>query len=94
MLALKALTALLLDENENQETSSKKYRKHWFRLWLENKQLFRCYYSLFQEIKRDGKALKEFKRIEESQFEYLAEALTPMILKKNIREYIKPHEMI
>ena len=34
--------------------------------------------------------------MEESQFEYLVETLTPMILKEdtNTRECIKPHEMV
>ena len=96
MLAVKALTLLLLDEDENQEISSKKTRKHWIRPWLENRQLFGCYYSLFQELKRDTKAFKEFIRMEESQFEFLVETLTPMILKEdtNMRECIKPHEMV
>ena len=98
MLDVKALTLtlLLLDEDENQEISSKKTRKHWIRPWLENRQLFGCYYSLFQELKRDTKAFKEFIRMEESQFEFLVETLTPMILKEdtNMRECIKPHEMV
>ena len=68
MLAVKALTLLLLDEDENQEISSKKTRKHWIRPWLENRQLFGCYYSLFQELKRDTKAFKEFIRMEETSF--------------------------
>ena len=67
MLAVKALTLFFLREEENQETSSKKAQKHWVRPWLENRQLFRYYYSLFQEIKRDKKAFKEFIRMEESQ---------------------------
>ena len=86
MLALKALSLLLLDEDENQETSSKKARKHFVRLWLGNRQLFGCYYSLFQEMKRDTKAFKEFIRMEESQFEYLVEALIPLTLKEDIYE--------
>ena len=96
MLALKALTLLLLDEDKNQKTSSKKARKYWVRSWLGNRQLFGCYYSLFQEIKRNAKAFKEFIRIKESQFEYLVEALAPMILKgdTNMRKCIKPHEMV
>ena len=54
------------------------------------------YYSLFQELKRDTKAFKEFIRMEESQSEFLVEKLTPMILKEdtNMREYIKPREMV
>ena len=34
--------------------------------------------------------------MEESQFEFLVETITPMILKEdtNMREYIKPHEMV
>ena len=58
MLAVKALMLLLLDEDENQETSSKKTKKHLIR--MENTQLFGCYYSLFQELKRDTIAFKEF----------------------------------
>ena len=80
MLALKALTLLLMDEDENQETSSKKARKHWVRPWLRNRQLFWCYYSLFQEIKCDAKAFKEFMKVVESQFEYLVQAITRMIM--------------
>ena len=73
MSALKALALLLLDEDENQETSSKKAQKRWVRPLLKDKQLFVFYYSLFQEIKLDKKASKEFIRMEESQFEYLVE---------------------
>ena len=65
MLAAKALTLLLLDEDEIQETSSQT-RKHWIRPSLNNRLLFGCYYSLFQELKRDTKAFKEFIRMEES----------------------------
>ena len=81
LFAVKALTSLLLDEDENQETSSKKTRKHWIRPWLENRQLFGCYYSLFQELKRYMKAFKEFIRMEESQFEFLMETLVVFKIK-------------
>ena len=93
-MALKALLHLGVDEN--QETSSKRAPKHWVWPWLGNKQRFGCYYSLYQEIKRDTKAFKGFIEIDESQFQCLVEALTPMILKEdiNMRECIKPHEML
>ena len=81
MLALKALSLLLLHKYENQETSTKKGRKYWVWAWLGNRQLFGCYDSLLQEIKRDTKAFRDFIRMEESQFESLVEALTPIILK-------------
>ena len=50
----------------------------------------------FQEIQHDTKAFKEFIRMEESQFEYIVEALTPIILKEDTykRECIKPYEMV
>ena len=50
----------------------------------------------FQEIQHDTKAFKEFIRLEESQFEYIVEALTPIILKEDTykRECIKPYEMV
>ena len=95
MLALKALSLLLLHKYENQETSTKKGRKHWVWPWPGNRQLFGCY-SLLQETKRDTKAFRDFIRMEESQFEYLVEALTPIILKedRNMTECIIPHEMV
>ena len=68
MLALKTLTLLHLDVDENQETSSKRAQKHWVWPWLGNRQWFRCYYSLFQEIKHDTKAFKGFIKIDKSQF--------------------------
>ena len=84
-LALKALTLLLLDGDDNQKTSSKEAWKHCLRPWLGKRQRFGCYYLLFQEIKRDTKAFKELIRIEESQFQYLVEALTQKILKKDAK---------
>ena len=84
-LALKALTLRLLDGDDNQKTSSKEAWKHCLRPWLGKRQLFRCYYLLFQEIKRDTKAFKELIRIEENQFEYLVEALTQKNLKKDAK---------
>lgn len=94
-MALKALSLLLLHKYENQETSTKKGRKHWVWPWPGNRQLFGCY-SLLQETKRDTKAFRDFIRMEESQFEYLVEALTPIILKedRNMTECIIPHEMV
>ena len=83
ILALKALNLLHLDWDENRETSSMKARKHWVRTWLGNRQFLGWSYSLFQEIKRDTKAFKEFTKMEESQFECLMETLTPMILKED-----------
>ena len=96
MLALKVLTLLLLNEDKNQQTSSKKACKRWVRSWLGNRQLLECYYSLFQEVKCGTKAFKEFITMEESQFEYSVEALTPVILKEdtNMRECIKPYGMV
>ena len=90
-MALKALTLLHLDGDDNQETYSMKARKHWVRPSLGNRQCSGCYCSLFQEIKRDMKAFKRFIRMEKIQFEYLVGALTPMILKVdgNMRECIK-----
>ena len=42
------------------------------------------------------KTFKGFIKIDESQFQYFVEALTPMIVKEdiNIKECIKPHEMV
>lgn len=72
MLALKALTLLFMDEDENQETILRKVRKHWVRPWLGNKQLFGCYYSSFQEIKRDFlDVLKEWKHVSKNSSENL-----------------------
>ena len=47
---------------------------------------------LFIIPRNDTKAFKEFIRMEESQFEYLVEALIPMTLKVDIymREFIIP----
>ena len=72
MLALKVLTFLFIDEDENQETILRKVRKHWVRPWLGNKQLFGCYYSSFQEIKRDFlDVLKEWKHVSRNSSENL-----------------------
>ena len=81
MLAVKAFTLLLLDEDVNQETSTEKTRKHWISPWLEKRQLFGCYYSLFQELKCYMEAFKEYIRMEESQFEFLVETLVVFKIK-------------
>ena len=81
MLVLKALTLLFIDEDENQETISRKVRKHWVRPWLENKQLFGCFYSSFQEIKRDFlDVLKERKYVSKNSSENLPSKMCSILL--------------
>ena len=90
-----ALALLLLDEEESNENFPEKRNKYWVKPWLRNKSLG-CYNSLFQELKNDEKAFKEFIGMEESQFEFLVQSVYSQILKEdtNMRESIKPHEMV
>jgi hypothetical protein len=89
-----ALALVLLDEDEIQ--NQKEEREYWVRPWLDNRKQFGTYHSLFQELKKDEKAFKEFIRMDESQFEFLVERLTQKIIKEDttMRQCIKPHEMV
>ena len=58
----------------------KEPRERWVKLCLGNRQQLEFYKSILQEVKRYGKAFKEFIRMEETQFEFLAETLSSVVL--------------
>ena len=89
-----ALALLLLDEEENEEEPERR-STCWVRPWLVNKNTG-CFYTVFQELKTDDAAFKDFIRMDKTQYEYLVQRIYDEILKKdtNMRECIKPHEMV
>ena len=91
---LKALALLLLDEDESENERAE--REYWVRPWLANRPQFGAYHSLLLELKKDGKAFKEFLRMDEGQFDFLVGKLTAKIIKEDtvMRPCIKPHEMV
>ena len=60
---LKALALLLLDEDESENERAE--REYWVRPWLANRPQFGAYHSLILKFKKDGKAFKEFLRMDE-----------------------------
>ena len=89
------LALLLLDEKEKNKIGTKD-RKCWIRPSFTNRELFGRYHPIFQELKKDEKALKEFLRVDESQFEFLVEKLSCSIAKEDtqMRECIRPREIV
>ena len=80
---LKTLVLLLLDEDENENTNNQGEREFWVRSWLAQRSMYGTFHSLFQELRRDGKSIKEFLRMDESQFEYLVEKIRTKLTKED-----------
>ena len=91
---LKALALLLLDEDESENERAE--REYWVCPWLANRSQFGAYHSLLLQLKKDGKAFKEFLQMDEGQFDFLVGKLTAKIIKEDtvMRPCIKPHEMV
>ena len=76
---LKALALLLLDEDESENERAE--REYWVRPWLANRPQFGAYHSLLLELKKDGKAFKEFLQMNEGQIDFLVGKRTAKIIK-------------
>ena len=89
-----ATIALLLDEEDEDETFSSS-KKKWVRPWIRNRQNAGAFHTLFRELHLDDLAFKEYLRLDKTQFENLLQKVYKHLIKQdtNMRECIKPEEM-
>ena len=88
-----AILALLLDEEDNENSTTTK--KIWVRPWLSNRRNSGAFHVLFSDLKLDNQAFKEYLRLDKTQFEVLLQKVYKHLIKQdtNMRECIKPEEM-
>ena len=67
------IAILLLDEEEKEEKCKLVKKQCWIRPWLQKRNVFGDYHTIFQEIITDNQSCRRFIRMGNIQYNYLVE---------------------
>ena len=76
--------ALLLEEEEEDiDENTEVNTKTWVRPWIYNRQNAGAFHTLFNELKLDNQAFKEYLRLDKTQFETLLQKVYTHVIKQD-----------